>query len=49
MDIALAEQSKFLHILSFDKDDNLIKDFNTTDLAYSLDITETDYRFILFC
>ena len=46
--IAVTDQSKFLHILSFDKDDNLLKDFNTTDLAYPQDITETDYGFVYY-
>ena len=37
-----------MHVLSFDKNDNLIKDFNTTDLAYPHDITETDYGFAYY-
>ena len=37
-----------MHILSFDKDDKLIKDFNTTDLAYPQDIAETNYGFVYY-
>ena len=46
--IAVSDSSKFLHVLSFDKDDNLVKDFNTTDIAYPQDITETDYGFAYY-
>ena len=46
--IAVTDNDKFLHVLSFDKNDILIKDFNTTDLAYPHDITETDYGFAYY-
>lgn len=46
--IAVTDQFKYLHILSYDKNDKLIKDFNTTDLAYPQDITETDYGFVYY-
>ena len=46
--VAVTDQFKYLHILSFSKDDKLIKDFNTTDLAYPQDITETDYGFVYY-
>ena len=46
--VAVTDQFKYLHILSFNKNDKLIKDFNTTDLAYPQDITETDYGFVYY-
>ena len=46
--IAVTDQFKYLHILSYDKNDKLIKDFNTTDLAYPQDIIETDYGFVYY-
>ena len=41
--IAVTDINKFLHILSYDKDDNLITDLNTTEKAYPFDIIATDY------
>ena len=46
--IAVSDSSKFLHVLSYDNNDNLVKDFNTTDIAYPQDITETDYGFAYY-
>ena len=46
--IAFTDNFNFLHILSFDKNDKLIKDFNTTDLAFPQDIAETDYGFVYY-
>ena len=46
--IAISDMNKYLHVLSYDKDDNLIKDFNTTDDAYPHDITATDYGFAIY-
>ena len=46
--IAFTDEVKFLHILSYDKNNNLIKDFNTTERAYPFDITSTDYGFAIY-
>ena len=46
--IAFTDKNKFLHVLSYDKDDNLIKDFNTNEKAYPHDITATDYGFAIY-
>ena len=46
--IAISDSTKYLHVLSYDKNDNLIKDFNTTDKAYPHDITSTDYGFAIY-
>ena len=37
--IAFTDKNKYLHILSYDKYDKLIKDFNTKEKAYPIDIT----------
>ena len=37
-----------MHVLSYDKNDNLLKDFNTTEKAYPYDITSTDYGFAIY-
>ena len=37
-----------MHVLSYDKSDTLIKDFNTTENAYPHDITATDYGFAIY-
>ena len=46
--ISFTDETKILHILSYDKDDNLIKDFNTTEAAYPFDIISTDYGFAIY-
>ena len=46
--ISVTGKDKFLHVLSFDIDDNLIKDFNTNENAYPFDITATDYGFAIY-
>ena len=46
--IAVSDMQKYLHVLSYDKSDNLIKDFNTTEKAYPNDITSTDYGFAIY-
>ena len=46
--VAFSDNSRYLHILSYDKDDNLIKDFNTQAKGYILDITTTDYGFAIY-
>ena len=46
--IAVTDQFQYLHILSYDKNDKLLKDFNTTEKAYPIDITETDYGFVYY-
>jgi hypothetical protein len=46
--IAISDTNKFLHILSYDKIDTLIKDYNTTEYAYLHYITSTDYGFAIY-
>ena len=46
--IAVSDINKFLHVLSYDKTDKLIKDFNTTENAFPHDITSTDYGFAIY-
>ena len=46
--IAFTDRYKYLHVLSYDKDDNLITDFNTTEKAYPHDIVSTDYGFAIY-
>ena len=46
--IAVSNQEKYLHILSFDKDDFLIKDFNTGEKAKPHDITTTYLGFAVY-
>jgi len=46
--IAFSDEEKFLHVLSYDKNDILVNDFNTTEKAYPHDITETDYGFAIY-
>ena len=46
--IAVTDNEEFLHVLSYNKDDSLIKDFNTTEKAYPHDITSTDYGFAVY-
>ena len=46
--IAVQKTDKFLHILSFDKDDNLIKDFDTQEKARPHDITTTYSGFAVY-
>ena len=46
--VAVSDIMKFIHILHFDRNDNLIRDFNTTKLGYPHDIVETDYGFVLY-
>ena len=46
--VAVSDITKFIHILHFDRNDNLIRDFNTTKLGYPHDIVETDYGFVLY-
>ena len=46
--IAVSDKSKIIHILSFNKNDELIKDLNTTKLGFPHDIVETDYGFVLY-
>ena len=46
--IAISDTNKYLHVLSYDKSDNLIKDYNTTEYAYPHDITATDYGFAIY-
>ena len=47
--IAVPDVDKYLHILSFDKNDNLIKDFNTEENARPHDITTTYLGFAVYC
>ena len=46
--IAFSNQDKILHILSFDKDDNLIKDFDTEERARPHDIVQTYNGFAIY-
>ena len=46
--VAFSDLSNILHILQYDRNDILIKDFNTTILGYPHDIVETDYGFVLY-
>lgn len=46
--VAFSDLSNTLHILQYDKNDTLIKDFNTTILGLPHDIVETDYGFVLY-
>ena len=46
--IAFTDKNKFLHVLSYDRNDKLLKDFNTTEKAYPHDITATDYGFAIY-
>ena len=46
--ISFTDESTILHILSYDKEDNLIKDFNTKEKAYPFDIVATDYGFAIY-
>ena len=46
--IAVSNTEKYLHILSFDKDDNLIKDFDTQEKAKPHDITSTYRGFAVY-
>ena len=46
--IAFMDKSRYLHVLSYDINDTLIKDFNTNEKAYPIDITSTDYGFAIY-
>ena len=46
--IAVANTELYLHILSFDKEDNLIKDFDTKEKARPHDITATYLGFAVY-
>ena len=46
--ISVTGKDKCLHVLSYDKDDKLIRDFNTNEKAYPFDITSTDYGFAIY-
>ena len=46
--IAVSNTEKVLHILSYDKNDNLIKDFDTEEKAIPHDITATNYGFAVY-
>ena len=46
--VAISDTDKNLHVLSYDKSDSLIKDYNTTECAYPHDITATDYGFAIY-
>ena len=46
--VAVSNTEKYLHILSFDKDDNLIKDFDTGEKAKPHDITATYLGFAVY-
>ena len=46
--VSFSDGLKFIHVLSYDKDDNLLKDLNTNEKGYILDITTTDYGFAIY-
>jgi hypothetical protein len=46
--ISITDKDQYLHVLSYDKNDNLIKDFNTNEKAYIFDITSTEYGFAVY-
>ena len=47
--VAFPDTDKYLHILSFDKDDHLIKDLDTREKARPHDITSTYLGFAVYC
>ena len=46
--ISVTDKDKYLHVLSYNKNDELIKDFNTNEMAHPFDITSTDYGFAIY-
>ena len=46
--ISVTDKDQYLHVLSYDKNDNLIRDFNTNEKAYIFDITSTEYGFAVY-
>ena len=46
--IAFTDETNYLHVLSYNKDNQLLKDFNTTEKAYPFDIISTDYGFVIY-
>jgi hypothetical protein len=46
--IAFADTYKYLHVLSYDKNDKLLKDFNTQNKANPVDITATENGFAVY-
>ena len=46
--ITVLDNGNYLHILSYDKNDILLKDFNTTEYAQAFDIVATDYGFVYY-
>ena len=46
--VAFTDTSKFIHVLSYDKNDRLLKDFNIKEKANPVDITATDNGFAVY-
>ena len=46
--VGFVDTNNFLQILSYDKNDKLLKHFNTTELAHIYDIVSTDYGFVYY-
>ena len=46
--ISFIDEEYNLHVLSYDKNDKLIKDFKTNEKAYPFDIIATDYGFEIY-
>ena len=46
--IAFTDKNKYLHILSYDKNDKLLKDFNIMEKSYPVDITATENGFAVY-
>ena len=46
--IAFTDTSKYLHVLSYNKFDKLLRDFNIREKAYPVDITATENGFAIY-
>ena len=46
--IAFTDTNKYLHVLSYDKNDKLLKDFNIKEKANPVDITATENGFAIY-
>ena len=46
--IAFTDKNNYLHVLSYDKNDKLLKDFNIQEKAYPVDITATEKGFAVY-
>ena len=46
--VAFTDKNKYLHVLSYDENDKLLKDFNTKEKAYPVDITAINEGFAIY-